>query len=128
MRNESKTIQLPQIEPGSLVGEEPKVKDPKLVEEVMRLNGKALEHYRENDFEAARLRFEEVLMIDPEFAQPYHSLSALYGKQENHALAYMANMEFVRLASPENPVARETRKDLVLDLILHLRRLRNKNN
>lgn len=91
---------------GNLIGlEMPKIKDPVLAEQAKRLNDEGLELYHENDFEGAKARWQEALKIDPEYAEPYHHLFAVYQKSGDMGKSIEAVVKFVRFADPSNPAA-----------------------
>jgi Tfp pilus assembly protein PilF len=94
---------------GSYTGqyERPKIKDPELAAEAERLNEKGMEHYRRNDYKAARKSFEKAIKIDPEYAEPYHHLFAVYQNLGDIDKAMGALSKFIRYAGPDNPARQD---------------------
>jgi Tfp pilus assembly protein PilF len=94
---------------GSYTGryEKPKIKDPELAAQAEGLNETGMEHYRRNDFKAARKSFEKAINIDPEYAEPYHHLFATYQKLGDIDKAMGALSNFIKYAGPDNPARQD---------------------
>lgn len=95
------------VKKGNLIGiEMPKVKDSALKSKVLKLNGEGMEYYKECYYEGAQRKFEEAINIDPEYAEPYHHLAAIYLNQGYVGKWLQATKKFIELADPSNPAVK----------------------
>lgn len=89
---------------GNALGfEKPKVTDSDLAEKVLEKNMQGLLLYQMGDYLSAKELFEECIELDPEFAEPYDHMYAVYHRLGQDDLALDSLMTFLKLAAPDNP-------------------------